>query len=272
MVTWLLVTWLYVTWLYVTWLYVTWLCATRLCATWLCATRLCATRLCATWLCATRLCATWLRATRLRATWLCATWLGATWLCATWLYVTWLCATWRATAWRAREGFQKAGDAGDVDDAVAARDRKKNLRAATWRARVFPQLGALLPGARGRVSKKLVMLVMLTMLWQLETAKKENLCAATWRARVFPKAGGAGDAGHAAEQAMLRSRLTSYLALIRLRLQGHHQLAGPLTFQGQVHGGNMEGQQSRATPPLQRALRSAPEAPLCKFEPDKSRF
>ena len=61
-----------------------------------------------------------------------------------------------------------------------------------------------------------------------------------------------------ATQAMLRSRPTSYLVLVRLRLQGHHQLAGSLTFQGQVHGGNMEGQQSRATPPLQRAVRSAP--------------
>ena len=44
------------------------------------------------------------------------------------------------------------------------------------------------------------MLVMLTMLWQLETAKK-HLRAATWRARVFSKAGGAGDAGDVAEQA-----------------------------------------------------------------------
>ena len=95
------------------------------------------------------------------------------------------------------------------------------------------------------------MLVMLTMLRQLETAKKT--CALRPGARGFFRR-----LAVLATQAMLRSRLTSYLSLIRLRLQGHHQLAGSLTFQGKV-GGNMEGQQSRAIPPLQRAGRSAPE-------------
>ena len=141
-----------VTRLYVTWLYVTWPCASWLCATWL------------------------------RATWLCATWLCATRLCATGLYVTWLRNLARYCLPRAG-GFQKAGDAGDVDDLWQLETAKKNLRAATWRARVFPKAGGA--GDAGDVAEQAYEL---SCVNQIALAGSSSAC----RVSDFPRLGARG--------------------------------------------------------------------------------
>ena len=80
-------------------------------------------------------------------------------------------------------GFQKAGDAGDVDELWQLETAKKKLRAATWRARVFPKAGGA--GDAGDVAEQ---------AYKLSCVNQTALAGSSSACRVsdFPRPGARG--------------------------------------------------------------------------------